>query len=69
MLLTEFKSIGSSFKKIVVHDSFFNLVYDHDFRKMTPTYAMLKIIVNEKLNCFQAMQRIKSENGVAAVQH
>ena len=30
---------------------------------------MLKIIVNKKINGFQAMQWIKSENEVAPVQH
>ena len=35
---------------------------------MTPTNATLKITVNKKINGFQAMQSIKSENEVFAVQ-
>ena len=51
MLLTDFVSIPSSFKKIIFNDR--DDGEDHDFRKITPTNATLKITVNEKLNGFK----------------
>ena len=56
------------FQENLFNDSFFFVGEDHDYRKMTPTNATLKITVNKKLNGFQAMQWIKSENEVVAVQ-
>ena len=69
MLVTNFISIPSSFKKIIFNDSFIFLGEEHDFRKMASTNVTLKITVNKKLNSFQAMQWIKSENEVVPVQN
>ena len=41
---------------------------DHGFCKVTPTNAKLKTTGNKKINGFLAMQWIKSENEVIAVQ-
>ena len=68
MLLTTFISILFSFKKIIFNDSFAFVGEDHDFCKMKPTNAILKMVVNKKLNGFQAMQWIKSKNEVVAEQ-
>ena len=67
MLLTNF-IIPSSFKEIILNDSFFFVGEDNDFHKMTSTNATLKITVNKKCNGFQATQLIKSENKVFAMQ-
>ena len=56
MLLTNFISIPSSFNKTIFNDSFFFVGEDHDFRKMTPTNATMKITMNKKFKGFQAMQ-------------
>ena len=50
MLLTNLLNISSSFKKITFNDSFFFVGEDHEFRKMTPTNATLKITVNKQCN-------------------
>ena len=68
MFLTNFISILSSFKKTIFDDSFLFVEEDHNFHKTTLTNATLKITVNKKLYGFQAMQWIKSENEVIAVE-
>ena len=69
MLLTNFISISSSFKKMNFNGSFFFVEKDHDFCKMAPTDGKMKITINKKLSSFQARQWIKSENKVSVVQN
>ena len=45
MIVTNFITIPSSSKKIIFNDSSFLDGEDHDFYKMTPTNATLKITV------------------------